>query len=125
MPCPCQLSSNNPDVCTGWIYSYGVFDRDTGVCFRSDAKTKDAVEIEDEYFDVRSETNKVEQYPVYHLTYTLDCPADYDGAVFLFGYLTPEMKEIWKQIDLTAGSYTLDELPYDMESLRYWTLTDE
>lgn len=117
--------SNNPDACTNWIYCHGVFDRDTGVYFRSDAKTKEAVEIEGEYFDVRTEWNKVEQYPIYHATYTLDCPADYDGAVFLFGYYTPEMGEIWKQIDFTAGLYTLDELPYDMESLRYWTLTDE
>lgn len=117
--------SNNPDACTNWMYSYGIFDRDTGVYFRSDAKTKDAVEIEGEYFDVRTKWNKVEQYPVYHATYTLDCPADYDGAVFLFGYHTSEMKEIFNQIDFTAGLYTLDELPYDMESLRYWTLTDE
>lgn len=117
--------SNNPDACTNWMYSYGIFDRDTGVYFRSEAKTKDAVEIEGEYFDVRTEWNMVEQYPIYHITYTLDCPADYDGAVFLFGYRTPEMREISKQIDFTAGLYTLDELPYDMESLRYWTLTDE
>ena len=117
--------SNNPDACTNWMYSYGIFDRDTGVYFRSDAKTKDAVEIEGEYFDVRTKWNKVEQYPIYHATYTLDCPADYDGAVFLFGYHTSEMKEIFNQIDFTAGLYTLDELPYDMESLRYWTLTDE
>lgn len=117
--------SNNPDACTGWLYSYGVFDRDTGVYFRGGAKTKEAVEIEGEYFDVRTKWDKVEQYPIYHATYTLDCPADYDGAVFLFGYYTPEMDEIFNQIDFTARLYTLDELPYDMESLRYWTLTDE
>ncbi len=117
--------SNSPDACTAWMYSYGVFDRDTGVYFRGDVKTKEAVEIEGEYFDVRTEWNKSGQYPIYHATYTLDCPADYDGAVFLFGYHTPEMREIFNQIDLTTRLYTLDELPYDMESLWYWTLTDE
>lgn len=117
--------SNNPDTCTNWIIWYGMFDRDTGVYFRKNAKTKDAVEIEGEYFDVRTEWNGVEQYPIYHATYTLDCPADYDGAVFMFGYYTHEMREIFDQIDFTTRLYTLDELPHDLESLRYWTLTDE
>ena len=66
------------------------------------AKTKEAVEIEGEYFDVRTEINEVKQYPKYNLTYTLDCPADYDGAVFLFGYYTPEMRDEFQQIDFTT-----------------------
>lgn len=77
-------------------------ERDTGVFFRGKAKTKEAVEIEGEYFDVRTEINEVKQYPKYNLTYTLDCPADYDGAVFLFGYYTPEMRDEFQQIDFTT-----------------------
>lgn len=115
--------SNEPS--NGVLWGYGTFDRDTGVYFRGGSKTKEAVKIGDEYFDVWTETDTVNEHPIYYITRTLTCPADYDGAVFLFGYRSNEMSEKNSQIDYTVRLYTVDELPFVIEDSLYSTLTDE
>ncbi len=115
--------SNEPS--NGVLWGYGTFDRDTGVYFRGGSKTKEAVKIGDEYFDVWTETDTVNEHPIYYITRTLTCPADYDGAVFLFGYRSHEMSEKNNQIDYTVRLYTVDELPFVIEDSLYSTLTDE
>lgn len=115
--------SNEPS--NGVLWGYGTFDRDTGVYFRGGSKTKEAVKIGDEYFDVWTETDTVNEHPIYYITRTLTCPADYDGAVFLFGYRSNEMAEKNSQIDYTVRLYTVDELPFVIEDSLYSTLTDE
>ena len=52
-------------------------------------------------------------------------PVDYDGAVFKFGYTSPELSEQSGKIDFEARVYKVDELPYNGYDYLYLTLTDE
>ncbi len=52
-------------------------------------------------------------------------PVDYDGAVFKFGYTSPELSEQSGKIDFEARVYKVDELPYNGDDYLYFTLTDD
>ncbi len=65
------------------------------------------------------------QYPIFYITRTLICPVDYDGAVFKFGYTSPELSEQSGKIDFEARVYKVDELPYNGDDYLYFTLTDD
>ena len=66
------------------------------------------------YYDVRTAGDSVNEYPV-----------DYDGAVFKFGYTSPELSEQSGKIDFEARVYKVDELPYNGDDYLYFTLTDD
>ena len=117
--------SNMPEEATNCRWNTSSFDRYTGTYFRGNAKTKDAVRIGDEYYDIRTEWETVSNWPLATVTFTVTCPADYDGAVFQFGYTSPEKGEEYDKNDYTARLYTMDELPYYGEGYLRFTLTDE
>ena len=117
--------SNMPEEVTGCRWNTSSFDRYTGTYFRGNAKTKDAVRIGDEYYDIRTEYEQENNWPLSIVTYTVTCPADYDGTVFQFGYTSPEKGEEYDKNDYTARLYTMDELPYYGEGYLRFTLTDE
>jgi hypothetical protein len=114
--------SNDPG--NGVMWHNSVFDRYTGNYFRGGSKTKEAIKIGDEYYDVRTEGDSVNEYPIFYITRTLICPVDYDGAVFKFGYTSPELGEQSGKIDFEARVYKVDELPYNGPNYLYFTLTD-
>ena len=118
-------TSNMPEEVTGCRWNTSSFDRYTGTYFRGNAKTKDAVRIGDEYYDIRTEYEQENNWPLSIVTYTVTCPADYDGTVFQFGYTSPEKGEEYDKNDYTARLYTMDELPYYGEGYLRFTLTDE
>ena len=114
--------SNDPG--NGVMWHNSVFDRYTGNYFRGGSKTKEAIKIGDEYYDVRTEGDSVNEYPIFYITRTLICPVDYDGAVFKFGYTSPELGEQSGKIDFEARVYKVDELLYNGPNYLYFTLTD-
>ncbi len=77
------------------------------------------------YYDVRTAGDSVNEYPIFYITRTLICPVDYDGAVFKFGYTSPELSEQSGKIDFEARVYKVDELPYNGDDYLYFTLTDD
>ena len=115
--------SKNPG--NGVLWHNSVFDRYTGNFFRAGNKTKEAIKMGDEYYDVRTEGDSVNEYPIFYITRTLICPVDYDGAVFKFGYTSPELSEQSGKIDFEARVYKVDELPYNGDDYLYFTLTDD
>ena len=117
--------SNMPEEVTGCRWNTSSFDRYTGTYFRGNAKTKNAVRIGDEYYDIRTEWETVSNWPLSTVTYTVTCPADYDGTVFQFGYTSPELSAENDKNDYTARLYTMDEMPYYGEGYLRFTLTDE
>lgn len=117
--------SNMPEEVTHCMWNRCSFDRYTGTYFRGNAKTKDAVRIGDEYYDIRTESEQVNNWPLSTVTYTVTCPADYDGTVFQFGYDSPEKREEDDKNDYTVRLYTMDERPYYGEGYLRFTLTDE
>ena len=76
------------------------------------------------YYDVRTAGDSVNEYPIFYITRTLICPVDYDGAVFKFGYTSPELSEQSGKIDFEARVYKVDELLYNGPNYLYFTLTD-
>ena len=115
--------SNDPG--NGVMWHNSVFDRYTGNYFRGGSKTKEAIKMGDVYYDVRTAGDSVNEYPIFYITRTLICPVDYDGAVFKFGYTSPELSEQSGKIDFEARVYKVDELPYNGDDYLYFTLTDE
>ena len=115
--------SNDPG--NGVMWHNSVFDRYTGNYFRGGSKTKEAIKMGDVYCDVRTAGDSVNEYPIFYITRTLICPVDYDGAVFKFGYTSPELSEQSGKIDFEARVYKVDELPYNGDDYLYFTLTDE
>ncbi len=109
----------------GSTWNTCAFDRYTGTYFRGNAKTKEAIWIEDEYYDVRTEREQINDYPMFYITYAVICPADYDGAVFQIGYDSPELKEQNDKLDYQTRLYTMDERPFYGDGYRCFTLTDE
>ena len=109
---------------TGFFWCTRAFDRYTGTYFRVNEKTKEAIRIGDEYGDVRTEMNQTDDYPVYYVTYTVTCPADYDGTVFWIGYWSPEIRELIRKIDFKVRTYTMDELSLYTDGYRCFTLTE-
>ncbi len=110
---------------TGSLWNICAFDRYTGTYFRGNEKTKGAIWIGDEYYDVRTERENVDDYPMFYRTYAVICPADYDGAVFQIGYDSPELKEQNSKFNYQARLYTMDERPFYGDGYRCFTLTDE
>ncbi len=110
---------------TSSLWNIAIFDRYTGTYFRLDSKTKEAVWMGDEYYDVRTERDSVDSYPMFYRTITVTCPADYDGTVVWVGYMSPEQSEKNKNINLEARTYTMDEMPLYVDGYRCFTLTDE
>ncbi len=115
--------SNDPG--NGVMWHNSVFDRYTGNYFRGGSKTKEAIKMGDVYYDVRTAGDSVNEYPIFYITRTLICPVDYDGAVFKFGYTSPELSEQSGKIDFEARVYKVDELPYNGDDYLYFTLTDD
>ena len=115
--------SNDPG--NGVMWHNSVFDRYTGNYFRGGSKTKEAIKMGDVYCDVRTAGDSVNEYPIFYITRTLICPVDYGGAVFKFGYTSPELSEQSGKIDFEARVYKVDELPYNGDDYLYFTLTDE
>ena len=115
--------SNDPG--NGVMWHNSVFDRYTGNYFRGGSKTKEAIKMGDVYYDVRTAGDSVNEYPIFYITRTLICPVDYGGAVFKFGYTSPELSEQSGKIDFEARVYKVDELPYNGDDYLYFTLTDE
>ncbi len=103
--------SNDPG--NGVMWHNSVFDRYTGNYFRGGSKTKEAIKMGDVYCDVRTAGDSVNEYPIFYITRTLICPVDYGGAVFKFGYTSPELSEQSGKIDFEARVYKVDELPYN------------
>ena len=109
----------------GTLWSICAFDRYTGTFFRINEKTKGAIRIGDEYYDVRTEREQVNDRPMFYITCAVICPADYDGAVFQIGYWSPELKEQNSKFNYQARLYTMDERPFYGDGYRCFTLTDE
>ena len=107
--------------CTVNLYSY---DRYTGTFFRVNKKTKDAIWMGDEYYDMRTEREQINDHPMYYITYAVICPADYDDAVFWIGYWSPEITEQDNKINYEARTYTMDEPLFCVDGYRCFTLTD-
>ncbi len=130
--CTTPESGNSPgqgvvvnDPGNGVMWHNNVFDRYTGNYFRGGSKTKEAIKMGDVYYDVRTAGDSVNDYPIFYITRTLICPVDYDGAVFKFGYTSPELSEQSGKIDFEARVYKVDELPYNGDDYLYFTLTDD
>lgn len=110
---------------TGTLWNICSFDRYTGTYFRGNEKTKGAIWIGDENYDVRTERENLGDYPMSYRTYAVICPVDYDGAVFQIGYDSPELKEQENKFNYQARLYTMDERLYYGDGYRCFTLTDE
>lgn len=121
-----------------WKDWASAFDRYTGTSFEFDssgtitnvgehAVKEGYVTIQngDEYYDVSIEFAYDAQESIDYTTITINCPVDYDGAVFQIGYASPEQEEQTQQIDFSARLYTIDELPFYGNGYLYFTMSNE
>ena len=98
------------------VWYISAFDRYTGTEFFSPSKSKKAytltVSTADGDYDIESTIGASIDDEWFIRTITVDCPKDYDGAVFEIGYGSIEMLNEYQNSDIQERIHRIDETPF-------------
>ena len=98
------------------VWYVGAFDRYTGTEFYSPTQTKRSyvltISTDKGDYDIEAKLGGKIDDMIFNRTITVDCPEDYDGAVFEIGYGSIEQLNEYETSEVRERIHTIDETPF-------------